>query len=133
MEKYRTVSYRNLIREETAKFPKRHLVESVDEANLNSNLNYRKHLPRQTFFIVNLSTQFYILPDGLMISQQPLSMVDIMDGTRRIPPNWQFGTYCIWQDDHFDRHLWNCFNNHHRGDPLPERIKKFKQCRCWSR
>ena len=133
MEKYRTVSYRNLIREETAKFPKRHLSSSLEEALVKSNLNYRRHLPRQTFFIVNLSTQFYILPDGLMISTHPMSMVDVINCTRRIPPNWQFGTYCIWRDDHYNRHLWNCFNNHHRGMPLPERINKFKQCRCWSR
>ena len=124
MESFTRVNYSDLMREKQAKFVTKHLAENYDEAKAEYNLKYRKRRFRQTFFIAKLDTEFYVLPNGYMISTQPLPKIDITDDYYEI----RWGTYCIWQRDHYDHHLWRCYNFNHKGVHQSERFKKSKNC-----
>ena len=129
MENYPVVTYRDLLRGESVLFARRHLAVSSDKAY---NLKYRRNTNRQSIFIASLDTEFYILPNGYIISSQPLVKIDIIDEPwrRDIEHKKRWGTYCIWRNDHYAHHLWECFNFHQNwpGDPLPERVMKMARC-----
>ena len=125
MENFQIVTHRDLSRQEKSNFSRRHLAESLDEAL--DKASCRRYIRLQSFFMSQLSTQFYVLPDGFVVSKYPLTMFDITCYNHRPI----VGTYAIWKNDHFDRNLWRCFNFHHIGIPLCDKIKKFKEChRC---
>lgn len=124
MENFPKITYKGLLREENAKFATRHLAENFDEAFFKYNLKYRRNIYRQTFFIAKLDTEFYV-HNGYIISMDKLDKIDITEDYDKM----RWGTHCIWQNDHYDRHLWYCFNFHHqKKTPLLERIKKLNQC-----
>ena len=122
MENFQIVTRRDLSRQENANFSRRHLATSLDEAF--DKASFRRHIRLQSFFMSELSTQFYVLPDGFIVSKYPLTMFDVTCYNHRPI----VGTYAIWKDDHFDRNLWICFNYHHMGIPLTDKIKQFREC-----
>ena len=119
MENLPIVTYRELLRTEI--FARRHLAVSLDEAYF---LSKRRNIHRQTFFIVNFDTEFFVLPNGYIISSQSLEKIDIT--ARGCERRWD--TFCIWnkdKDPHYEHHLWDWFNFDLSGS-LPERIRKLQ-------
>ena len=131
-------TYADLLRLDSAKFAKRHLAESFEEAVEKYDSVHRRNLHQQTFFLAKMDAQFYHIPDDYIISTLPLMKLDFKDANEsdkgpKNPANIFIyitkGTYCIWQQsaNHYNRHMWDDFNHRYKGVD-PRRIKRiFKE------